>query len=770
MRRAVSNLRIAQAKPLLLKGMNTLFTLLMDRQANLRLRTKLLLSLVLCTAGLTSATLLVVRHTAELQVQRQIEGDARYAILTFQGMQNERQMVLVNKADLVATLAHMRGGDATAIQEISQDPWQSDDCNLFLLADHSGKIVALQAPTSNPSLGAAQELLRRALKQGARAGWWYTDARLYQVALQPFYEDAPGKSGLLGTVVVGREVDARVVGDVGRITSSHFIFRYGGDFVISTLSPLEEQEVAQQLQGGPAPQQIQIDGEKFFASSLELTPGMRPAVSLTVLKSYREAAIFLARLNHLLLGLGLVAVLAGGALVFLISDAFTRPLTRLVGGVRALEQGSFTYPLKAHGDDEVAQVTRAFEEMRRTLQNNQAQTQQLEDQLRQSQKMDALGRLAGGIAHDFNNLLTIIKGHCGLLLDRLSPGDTLYGSGEQIQKASDRAASLTRQLLTFSRRQMLQPKVLDLNALIAEMGKLLRRLVREDVEFLLRLGESLGRVKADPGQIEQVLLNLTVNACDAMPEGGKLTIESHNVLVDKEYARTHPTIEPGDYVMLAVSDTGYGMDAATKARIFEPFFTTKEPGKGTGLGLAIVYGVVTQSDGLIWVDSSPRNGTRFEIYLPRVREQVDRSASEKIAVMPARRFETVLLVEDQEEVRELTSDFLTSAGYRVITAQDGDEALEIAQRLRETIHLLVTDVVMPKMSGTELVKQLKRFLPDLKVVYMSGYIEQNEDCKELLEKEFYLQKPFSRDVLLRQVSEALTHKRLAHSSAAAVLL
>jgi signal transduction histidine kinase/ActR/RegA family two-component response regulator len=768
MRRALSNLRIAQAKLLILKGMNGVYALLMDRQANLRFRTKLLLSLVLCTAGLTSVTLLVVRHTAQVQVQRQIEGDARYAILTFQVMQNERQMVLVNKADLVATLAHMRGGDATAIQDISQDPWQLDDCNLFLLADHSGKIVALHASTSSPSLGTAQELLRRALKEGARAGWWYTDGRLYQVALQPFYENSPLKRGLLGTVVVGREVDARIVGDVGRITSSHFVFRYGGDFVISTLSPLEEQEVAQQIHGGPAPQQIQIDGEKFFASSLELTPGMQPAVSLTVLKSYREAAIFLARLNHLLLGLGLLAVLAGGALVFLISDAFTRPLTRLVGGVRALEQGNFTYPLKAQGADEVAQVTRAFEQMRRTLQNNQAQTQQLEDQLRQSQKMDALGRLAGGIAHDFNNLLTIIKGHCGLLLDRLAPGDALYGSGEQIQKASDRAASLTRQLLTFSRRQMLQPKVLDLNALIAEMGKLLRRLVREDVEFLLRLGESLGRVKADPGQIEQVLLNLTVNACDAMPEGGKLTIETQNVLVDKEYARTRPTIEPGDYVMLAVSDTGHGMDAATKARIFEPFFTTKEPGKGTGLGLAIVYGVVTQSDGLIWVDSSPRNGARFEIYLPRVREQVDRSASDDIAVSRPRRSETVLLVEDQEEVRELTSDFLTSAGYRVITARDGDEALEIAQRLRQKIHLLLTDVVMPKMSGPELVKQIKRLLPDLKVVYMSGYIEQKEDYRELLEKGFYLQKPFSRETLLRQLSAASANKPLASPAAAAV--
>jgi CheY-like chemotaxis protein len=253
-----------------------------------------------------------------------------------------------------------------------------------------------------------------------------------------------------------------------------------------------------------------------------------------------------------------------------------------------------------------------------------------------------------------------------------------------------------------------------------------------------------------------------------MPEGGKLTIETHNMVVDSEYARTRPSVEPGDYVMLAVSDTGYGMDAATKARIFEPFFTTKEPGKGTGLGLATVYGVVTQSDGFIWVDSSPRKGTRFEIYLPRVREKVVHAASDGVAVAPARRFETVLLVEDEEEVRELASGFLTSAGYRVVTAQDGAEALEIAHRLRETIHLLVTDVVMPNMSGPELVKKLKRLLPDLKIVYMSGYIEQNEDCKQLLEKESYLQKPFSRDMLLRQISDAFTNEPLARALAAAV--
>ncbi|HVS74816.1 MAG TPA: ATP-binding protein, partial [Candidatus Acidoferrales bacterium] len=372
------------------------------------------------------------------------------------------------------------------------------------------------------------------------------------------------------------------------------------------------------------------------------------------------------------------------------------------------------------------------------------------------------------VAHDFNNLLTVIKGHSDLLLARIERGDPAYGSSEQIQKTADRAASLTRQLLAFSRRQVLQPKVLDVNTLIAEIGKLLRRLIREDIEFLIRLGESLGRVKADPGQIEQVLLNLTVNACDAMPQGGRLTIETHNVVVDKEYARRRPSIQPGRYVMLAVSDTGHGMDAATKARIFEPFFTTKEPGKGTGLGLATVYGVVMQSDGFIWVDTAPGKGSRFEIYLPRVREQSDHSTLENATAGSARRSETVLIVEDEEEVRALASEFLRAAGYRVLAAQDGAEGLKIVERLGKTIHLLVTDVVMPKMSGPELVKRLRPLLPDLKIVYMSGYIEQNEDCRRLLEESFYLQKPFSRDMLLRLVSQALRNKPLAHPIAQTV--
>jgi signal transduction histidine kinase/ActR/RegA family two-component response regulator len=457
----------------------------------------------------------------------------------------------------------------------------------------------------------------------------------------------------------------------------------------------------------------------------------------------------------LLLGLGLIVVLAGVMLVYVISDTFTKPLGSLVEGVRALEEGNFGYPLRADGDDEVARVTRAFESMRHTLERNEEQRTQLEEQLRQAQKMDALGRLAGGVAHDFNNLLTVIKGNSDLALDRIKPTDAVRANCEQIRRVADRAALLTRQLLAFSRRQMLQPKILDLNELIVEMGRLLQRLLREDIEYKTQLGEPLGHVQADPGQMEQVLLNLIVNAADAMPKGGTLTIETANVHVDERFAQSRTPLATGDYVMLAVSDTGYGMEASTKARIFEPFFTTKEPGKGTGLGLATVYGVVKQSSGYIFVDSEPGTGARFEIYLPQVREQVQAVAEEERAAKLRPGRETVLLVEDEADVRALTCEFLKAAGYQVLTAADGEEGLETGERFGDEIDVLVTDVVMPRLRGPELAKRLRHLLPDLKVVYMSGYTEEFSEVPNLLHGAYFLQKPFSRDALLRQIQDAL---------------
>jgi signal transduction histidine kinase/ActR/RegA family two-component response regulator len=726
--------------------------------ANLRLRTKFLLSFVLLSAGLTCATLLVVRRSAQEQMQHQVEQDARNATLQFQVMENQYQAALSRKADLLASLAYMRNGDATTIKDVSEDPWKSDDCNMFILADKKGKIVALHSTTSPLPAGVAEDFLRRSLGQGHTSAWWISGRSVFQVVLHSFYDGLPVESHLLGTVVVGRAMDARAAKDFGRISSSQVIFRYGKEAVVSTLSALDEHEVVRQIQEQPATEQIYVGSERYLKSSMDLKSGSLPTTDVIILKSYKEAEAYLGKLNHLLLGLGLLAVLAGGTLVYLMSDTFTRPLAALLEGVHALEEGNFTYPLEARGGDELARVTRAFDGMRGTLQRNEAQRQQLEDQLRQAQKMEALGRLAGGVAHDFNNLLTVIKGHSELLMDRMKPADVFYGSTQQIRKTADRAASLTRQLLAFSRMQMLQPRVLDLNTLVADMSKLLRRLIREDIEFNFRLGDSLGRVKADPSQIEQVLLNLTVNASDAMPEGGKLTIETQNVTVDQAQAPKRAPIEPGRYVQLVVTDTGHGMDAATKSRIFEPFFTTKEPGKGTGLGLATVYGVVKQSGGFIWVETSPGNGARFEIYLPRAVEKKKDVVQERLAAKRAHGSETVLVVEDENEVRSLASEFLRTAGYNVLTAKDGLEALEISKRRGNSIELLLTDVVMPRMRGPELAQELKAQFPDLRVVFMSGYLEQDACKGEILESASILQKPFSRDALIRQIGEAFENE------------
>jgi signal transduction histidine kinase/ActR/RegA family two-component response regulator len=727
--------------------------------ARLRLRTKLLFSFVLLTACLTSITLLVLRREAQGQVQHQIEQDARNALLIFQTVQHQQQSALARKADLLASLAFMRDGDATAITDASEDPWQSDDCNLFVLAGKDGSIVALNSTNSSLSTAAAQSLISRSIQRGETAAWWFTGRSLYQVVLQPFYEAPTTKKSLKGTVAVGRLIDERVAADFARIASSDVAFVYGGEIAGSTLGPLKEFHLVQQIRSHAATTQLSLDNERYYVKSLDLTPGLQPATQIFVLKSYSESQAFLRRLNDLLLGLGLMAIVAGGALIFLISDSVTKPLAALLNGVHALERGNFTYPLKARGRDELAELTQAFDGMRGTLQRNEAQREQLEGQLRQAQKMDALGRLAGGVAHDFNNLLTVIRGHSELLLDRLQPEDTRYRNSEQIRKTADRAASLTRQMLAFSRMQVLQPKVLDVNELIVEMGKLLRRLVREDIEFSLRLGDSLSRVKADPGQLEQVLLNLTVNASDAMPLGGKLTIETQNVIVDTAYEQTRPSVAPGSYVMVVVSDTGHGMDEATKARIFEPFFTTKEPGKGTGLGLATVYGVVKQSEGFIWVESSPGNGSRFEIYLPQSSERIDAMQGEPSATPTVARRETVLVVEDEQEVRELACEFLKSAGYSVETAENGLEALETAKRLGESIRLVLTDIVMPKMRGPELAKQLKSVLPDVKIVYMTGYLEQTDAGDEFLRGAYFLQKPFTRESIVGRVAEAIKGER-----------
>ena len=382
---------------------------------------------------------------------------------------------------------------------------------------------------------------------------------------------------------------------------------------------------------------------------------------------------------------------------------------------------------------------------------------QLEEQLQHSQKMDAVGRLAGGVAHDFNNLLTVINGCSALLLRRLDAADVLRRYPLEIQRASERAASLTQQLLAFSRRQMLEPKVLNLNENVSAMDSMLRRLIGEHIDLVTILGADLGRVKADSSQMEQVIMNLAVNARDAMPEGGKLTIETANVELDEAYASRHMTVEPGAYVLLAISDTGHGMDEETQVRLFEPFFTTKEKGKGTGLGLSTVYGIIKQSGGMIWVYSELGRGTTFKIYLPRVVDVLEEPSLVSVSgAESAGGTETILLVEDEESVRALACEALEEAGFHVLEARHGAEALVVSHRHQGPIHLMLTDVVMPEMSGRVLADRLAPQRPSLKVLYMSGYTDNAIIHQGVLDPgTAFLHKPFSPDALVRKVREVL---------------
>lgn len=378
-----------------------------------------------------------------------------------------------------------------------------------------------------------------------------------------------------------------------------------------------------------------------------------------------------------------------------------------------------------------------------------------EEQLRQSQKLEAIGQLAGGVAHDFNNLLTVIGGYSSILLGRMSPDNPQRSALEEIKKASDRASGLTRQLLAFSRKQILQPKVLDLNEVVSEIEKMLRRLIGEDIDLLIVTASSLGKTKADPGQLEQVLLNLIVNARDAMPQGGNLTIETSNVHLSEDYASRHGA-SAGNYVMLAVSDSGCGMDTETKEHIFEPFFTTKSPGKGTGLGLSTVYGIVKQSGGHIWLYSEPGRGTTFKVFLPRVDDVSESCDSGSLSRAVPQGNETILLVEDEVQVRDILTDMLRSQGYNLLVASNGPEALDIASRRNGTIHLMITDVVMPQMSGRELSELMASLRPEMRILYMSGYTDDAIVHHRLLDEGLnFIQKPFDTATVARKVRGVL---------------
>ena len=729
----------------------------------LRLRTKFLLSLVAISAGLTVATLLIVRYSVQKQVRRAIRDDLDTSVNTYRSFELQREISLTHAAELVANLplvrALMTTQDAATIQDASEGIWRLSGSDLLILAGRQGNVLGLRNRTSGLEPGAAQELLRRSLEKGEPRDWWYGGGQLYQVWIQTIYLGQSSDNSVLGYLALGHAIDTGAARDFSNIASSEVAFFSSSTAVATTLEPAQQADLVKQLwrssePAGETPDEVQLGSERYLAKTVRLSTGS-PTVSLSVLKSFDKASAFVSELNRVLLALGLLTVVAGGGLAFFLSDTFTRPLAALVAGVRALEQGDFDHPLDSRGGDEVAEVTGAFDRMRASVRKTQTEQRQLEERLRQAHKMEAVGRLAGGVAHDFNNLLTVIRGHGDLLLDRTPAENLLRHNVEQIQKAAGRASNMTRQLLAFSRMQVLQPRILNLNDIVSDMAKMLPRLVGEHIDYVFAPASDLGTVKADPGQIEQVILNLVVNARDAMAGGGTLTVRTQNAVITDVEAKKRPPMIPGRYVLLSVSDTGHGMDAETKTHIFEPFFTTKEVGKGTGLGLATVYGVVKQSGGFIWVESAPGRGATFEIYLPHaVATAADLESAPKPAAVP-RGSGTVLVVEDEAGVRELACEFLKLSGYSVLEAQNGVEALVVAGRHSGPIHLLVTDVVMPRMGGTELAEKLRVARPEVKVVMMSGYTEYANGGNAKAAKTVMLAKPFSQGSLVEAVREAL---------------
>jgi signal transduction histidine kinase len=472
-------------------------------------------------------------------------------------------------------------------------------------------------------------------------------------------------------------------------------------------------------------------------------------IRVILLRSRDRALAPYRRIRTGLLILVLIVALGGIGGSALLARTVTAPVAKLAEGTQQVAAGNLDFRLEMERKDELGELARSFNTM-------VSERKRLEEQFRQSQKMEAVGRLAGGVAHDFNNLLTAITGYAQLIVQRIPPTNRAHNQAEQILKAAERAASLTKQLLAFSRRQVLVLSVLDLNAVVSDMKQMLARLIGEDVELTTLLDRTIGFVRADRGQVEQVVMNLAVNARDAMPNGGMLTIATSKLEVDPGDEANRSGIEPGTYITLTVSDNGIGMDAETRAHLFEPFFTTKETGKGTGLGLATVYGIVQQSSGYIRVSSEVGRGSSFRVLFPRTDSPPEQDASRTAFAGEIEGVETVLLVEDEKVVRDLAELVLRARGYTVLSAPDGHEALAICRSHEGPISLLITDVVMPRMSGAELVRHALGIRPEMKVLFISGYLgEATRDLAAMGSETSFLQKPFTPDTLSRKVREIL---------------
>jgi|GEM_PF-2009928 signal transduction histidine kinase/CheY-like chemotaxis protein len=712
-----------------------------------RLRTKLLVSIVALVFLLTAAVLALVQVRMRAHVYEDLASTLRAETTVYRTVEEARREQTEQSAALIANLpsikAMMSVHDAPTIQDASRPMLRTSGADVLILQDPAGKLLALHATSRQVASSSERFLL---FHSAGRHDWWFVHGHLYDLSFAEVTAGSGPDLRHLGSVALGREVTPQSIAGSDSLRDGPIVLERDRKVLLSSLDPnLWEPFQAwleQRRDDSQAIHQIELGGEHYLGTFIEL-PGDHP-VRLFCLRSYDQATIFLGLLNRMLLGLGMIAVFTAGLIGFALSAQITRPLEKLVQASRQMEKGDFEFPITAQGRDEVSELTRAFEQMRKTLRLSR-------EAMLRSARLEAVGRLAGGVAHDFNNLIMIITGYSDLLLETASPESRPHL--EEIKRAGSRASGLTRQLLAFSRKQVLEPQVLDLNHTVRGMLKMLRLLLGEEIELLTRLSNQVGRVKADPVQLEQVIMNLAVNARDAISGRGKVIIETQPFHLDETGAATHGELPPGSYVLLAVTDNGCGMNSETLAQIFEPFFTTKEPGKGTGLGLSTVYGIVKQSRGHITVYSETGSGTTFKIYLPAI-DQAAEPPHPAPAQVASAGHGTVLLVEDEPSLRSLTAEALQRSGYHVIHASNGLEALVACEQDHRELDVVVTDIVMPRMGGPELVQKLRRKRSGFSVIFMSGYTEaavlENADIGR---DAIVLNKPFSSDALLRKIQE-----------------
>ena len=717
------------------------------------LRIRILLYTTALMLSLLAAVFLYINYQAERFVNEGITADLVRGRSGVTAAEEERLSNLRLTAGLVASFPDLKallGTDVGTIRDFLIDyQRQNPRAELLFVLDTAGKVVArTDLPSPKPLPDARNRWIEPLLAGRNATGVLDTETGIYHAAAMP----AEAGGILFGFVIAGARIDdafAAALADSSQseilICTDHLI---GSSLKSDARPPPIQLDWKESVRFADAPSFVTLAGHTYAALAARLGREGGPRPVALLLKSRDQA---LAPYRRIRTGLLLLVFLVTVAAVFgsaFLARSVTAPIAKLVDGTKQVAAGNADFQLDIQRSDELGELAGSFNRMI-------LERKRLEAQFRQAQKMEAVGRLAGGVAHDFNNLLTAIGGFGQLVYDALDPKDALRDDVLQIIKAGERATSLTRQLLAFSRRQLLVPKVFSLNEVVEDMQKMLERLVGADVELVTELHPKLGRVKADPGQFEQVLMNLVVNARDAMPGGGRITITTSNVNLDHD-DHLESGIPSGRYTLLTVKDAGTGMTEEVRSHLFEPFFTTKETGKGTGLGLATVYGITQQSNGHIVVESEIGHGSTFKIHLPQTDEEDVPPETQKTVFEDLAGTETILVAEDEDALRGLAVQVLRGRGYTVLETSEGAEALAVCEALGNKINLILTDVVMPKMSGTELAERVASLYPDIKVLYMSGYQGAALFRHGKINMEtHYLQKPFTPAVLAEKVRRVL---------------